>query len=150
MELGWSPLVVETRALARAAPRRLVRSMDDGAQYRRDPLFCSRCVAKCQRRGDPGAQGARRCTRGKQSTGRARWGAVSDRTDHPRDRGCGPNRGRRPVRDTLIVATTVFFFALLATVHLTIAFGLARRPPRWRALVAFVAFPLAPYFALRE
>jgi hypothetical protein len=28
--------------------------------------------------------------------------------------------------------------------------GLARHPPRWRALVAFAVLPLAPYWALRE
>jgi len=54
------------------------------------------------------------------------------------------------MRDMVVVAAVVFFFALFVTSHLTIAFGLARRPPRWRALVALVAFPLAPYFALRE
>ncbi|WP_394832071.1 hypothetical protein LVJ94_36695 [Pendulispora rubella] len=54
------------------------------------------------------------------------------------------------MKDTLTVLATVLFFALLVTVHVAIAAGLSRRPPRARALLALVAFPLAPYFALRE
>jgi hypothetical protein len=40
-------------------------------------------------------------------------------------------------------------FALLVTVHVTIAWGLVRRAPRWHALAAFALVPLAPYLAAR-
>jgi hypothetical protein len=54
------------------------------------------------------------------------------------------------VSDTAIFCVIVASFAALVTVHLTIVFGLFRKPPRWRAVVALVAPPLAPYFALRD
>jgi hypothetical protein len=54
------------------------------------------------------------------------------------------------VKDILLVGGLVLAFALLVTVHVTIAFGLLRRRPRWHGLVAFVVAPLAPYFAWRE
>jgi hypothetical protein len=54
------------------------------------------------------------------------------------------------VRDIVQLSITVLAFALLVTVHCAIAFGLFQRPPRSRALLAFVVVPLAPYFALRE
>ena len=38
-------------------------------------------------------------------------------------------------------------FALLVTVHLAIVYGLARRRLAWRALVALILPPLAPYWA---
>jgi hypothetical protein len=37
-------------------------------------------------------------------------------------------------------------FALLLTAHVALAVGLALQPPRWRALVALVVAPLAPYW----
>lgn len=54
------------------------------------------------------------------------------------------------MKDILLVGGLVLAFALLVTVHLTIAFGLLRRRPRWRGIVAFVVAPLAPWFAWRE
>jgi len=43
-------------------------------------------------------------------------------------------------------AALVVAFATLLTVHVTLAFGLARRPPRWRGLAALVVPPLAPWW----
>jgi hypothetical protein len=37
-------------------------------------------------------------------------------------------------------------FATLVTTHVALVFGLAFDRPRWRALVALVAVPLAPYW----
>jgi hypothetical protein len=54
------------------------------------------------------------------------------------------------VKDIVLFSATVVDFALLVTVHCAIIFGLARRRPRSRALVALVAVPLAPYWAFRE
>ena len=54
------------------------------------------------------------------------------------------------MKDILLVAGLVLAFAILITAHVTIAFGLARRHPRWRAPVALVVAPLAPWFAWRE
>jgi hypothetical protein len=54
------------------------------------------------------------------------------------------------VRDIVLLSVTLVAFALLVTVHVAIAFGLAQRPPRSRALLAFFVVPLAPYFAVRE
>ncbi len=53
-------------------------------------------------------------------------------------------------RDAVIVVVLVAAFATLTTAHTTIALGLARRPPRWRAWVAFFAVPLAPWWGWRE
>jgi hypothetical protein len=53
-------------------------------------------------------------------------------------------------KDTVVVGLLVLAFAWVITVHVAIAFGLAKRPPRWRALVAFFVFVLAPYWAWRE
>jgi hypothetical protein len=54
------------------------------------------------------------------------------------------------VSDTASFALLVLSFATLATAHITIVFGLARRTPWWRAPVAFAIVVLAPYWALRE
>ena len=54
------------------------------------------------------------------------------------------------MKDIVLVAALVLAFALLVTVHVTIAVGLVRRHPRWHGLVAFVVAPLAPYWAWRE
>jgi hypothetical protein len=54
------------------------------------------------------------------------------------------------VRDIVVVALVIVGFAWLVTMHVVLTFGLARRTPRWRALVAFAVPPLAPYFAWRE
>ncbi len=50
-------------------------------------------------------------------------------------------------RDELVAGAVVLAFALLVTAHVTIAAGLLRHPPRWRALAALVVPPLAPYWA---
>lgn len=50
----------------------------------------------------------------------------------------------------IVVGTLVLAFALFLTTHVAITYGLAFRPPRWRALVAFFVAPLAPYWAWRE
>ena len=49
--------------------------------------------------------------------------------------------------DLLLVVLPALCFGLLATVHVGLALSLARDVPRWRALVALVVPPLAPYFA---
>jgi len=54
------------------------------------------------------------------------------------------------VRDTLLFATMILAFATAVTAHVSIAVALASHAPRWRALVALVAIPLAPYWAFRE
>ena len=41
-------------------------------------------------------------------------------------------------------------FALLVTMHVAIAAGLTRKPPRWRGLLALLVPPLAPYWGMRE
>ena len=41
-------------------------------------------------------------------------------------------------------------FALWATAHIAIAHGLVLRTPRWRAPIALLLLPLAPYWALRS
>jgi hypothetical protein len=54
------------------------------------------------------------------------------------------------VKDTVVVATLILAFAFVVTMHVVIAFGLAKRAPRWRALVGFVIPPVAPYWAWKE
>lgn len=54
------------------------------------------------------------------------------------------------MKDIIVVALLVLGFATILTTHLAITFGLARRQPRWRALVAFAVPPFAPYWAWRE
>ena len=53
------------------------------------------------------------------------------------------------MNDRIAVVAMVISFALLVTVHASIAASLAKQSPRWRALVALIGFPLAPYFAYR-
>ncbi len=53
------------------------------------------------------------------------------------------------MRDTLLFSGLVIAFAALCTAHLAIVWSLAQHHPRWRAPVAFVVPPLAPYWALR-
>jgi len=52
--------------------------------------------------------------------------------------------------DLVTFGALVLGFAVLATAHLAIAAGLARRAPRWRSLVGLVIVPMALYWALRE
>lgn len=54
------------------------------------------------------------------------------------------------MRDELIVFALLSSFAILATSHIAIVAGLARRPERHRAPIALFIAPLAPYWALRE
>jgi len=56
----------------------------------------------------------------------------------------------RAVSDLAAVATLVASFAVLVTAHVAVVGGLALRPPRWRAIVALVVPPAAPYWAWRE
>jgi hypothetical protein len=53
------------------------------------------------------------------------------------------------MKDAVLIAGVVVAFATLCTVHVAIVVSLLRQHPRWRALVAFVVPPLAPYWALR-
>ena len=50
----------------------------------------------------------------------------------------------------VVVGSIIIAFALFVTAHVAITYGLAFRPPRWRAPVAFLVAPLAAYWALRE
>lgn len=52
-------------------------------------------------------------------------------------------------RDEIVSLGLVGAFALLVTAHVMLVTGLAARPPRWRAIVALVAAPLAPWWGLR-
>jgi hypothetical protein len=54
------------------------------------------------------------------------------------------------LKDTIVVIALVLSFAVMITAHVAITYGLARRPPRWRAAVAFFVAPLAWYWAWRE
>ncbi len=54
------------------------------------------------------------------------------------------------MKDILLVAIVLIGFAWVITAHVSIVFGLARKQPRWHALVALVVAPLAPYWAWRE
>jgi hypothetical protein len=49
-------------------------------------------------------------------------------------------------RDDLLTTALLVDFAILLTTHVTLVAGLAHRPPRWRAVVALLAAPLAPYW----
>jgi hypothetical protein len=52
--------------------------------------------------------------------------------------------------DAVLVIAIVASFAALVTAHVALAAGLLARPPRARALVAFLVPPLAPYYGARE
>jgi hypothetical protein len=52
--------------------------------------------------------------------------------------------------DLVVVILCVIAFAGWVTLHVLLALGLARRPPRWRALVGLVVIPLAPWWAWQE
>jgi uncharacterized ion transporter superfamily protein YfcC len=53
-------------------------------------------------------------------------------------------------RDESVAAALVLAFAVLVTVHVALVAGLLGRAPRWRAAVAVVVAPLAPYWGFRE
>ena len=52
--------------------------------------------------------------------------------------------------DLVVFIAMITTFALTLTTHVTIAIGLLWRKPRWRALVALLVAPLAPYWAWKE
>ena len=52
--------------------------------------------------------------------------------------------------ETAFFVAMIVGFALAMTAHVTIAFGLFFRPPRYRGLLVLLVLPLAPYWALRE
>ena len=56
----------------------------------------------------------------------------------------------RPMADILLVVALALLFATTVTAHVAIVAGLARRTPRWRALVALVVPVMAPIWALTE
>jgi hypothetical protein len=51
--------------------------------------------------------------------------------------------------DERLLLLLLLSFAAFVTAHVALVFGLATRPPRWRALVALPALPLAPYWGAR-
>jgi hypothetical protein len=53
-------------------------------------------------------------------------------------------------RDEVIFGLLVLAFASFATAHVALCLALARREPRLRAVFAFVAFPLAPVWGVRD
>jgi hypothetical protein len=53
-------------------------------------------------------------------------------------------------RDEVVFGLLVLAFASFATAHVALCLALARRPPRVRAVFAFVAFPLAPFWGARD
>lgn len=56
-----------------------------------------------------------------------------------------------PIKAELVlVVVLVVAFGVLVTVHVALAFGLLRRRPRWRGLVALFVVPLAPIWGWRE
>lgn len=54
------------------------------------------------------------------------------------------------MRDLVVSIALVIALASLITVHVAIVWGLAFRPPRWRAPAAFFVMPLGVYWAWRE
>ena len=53
-------------------------------------------------------------------------------------------------RDEALVLSLLVAFATLVTAHLALVVGLASRPPRWRAILALPALPLAPYWGVQN
>ncbi|MGO9836265.1 MAG: hypothetical protein ACLP1X_18850 [Polyangiaceae bacterium] len=51
--------------------------------------------------------------------------------------------------DEILTLALVLAFALLVTAHVALVAGLAGYVPRWRALVALIAAPLAPYWGFK-
>jgi hypothetical protein len=54
------------------------------------------------------------------------------------------------IRDATVLAVLLVAFAALVTAHLALVFGLSRRAPRWRGVVALVVAPLAPWWGWHE
>jgi hypothetical protein len=53
-------------------------------------------------------------------------------------------------RDAAVMAALLVGFAGLVTAHFALVAGLVCKPPRWRAPVALVVVPLAPWWGWRE
>ncbi len=53
-------------------------------------------------------------------------------------------------RDRIEMGLLVISFAALLTTHVALTIGLTRRRPRWRAIVAFLLPPLAPWWCCQE
>lgn len=54
------------------------------------------------------------------------------------------------VRDIAVLGSLVGAFATLLTIHIALAFAMARRGHRSRALAALIVVPIAPYLGWRE
>jgi hypothetical protein len=54
------------------------------------------------------------------------------------------------MRDEIVVAALVIAFATLVTAHVMLVVGLFARRPLWRAPVALVVAPLAPYWGYEQ
>ena len=54
------------------------------------------------------------------------------------------------MRDLAVFVLLVGSFATFLGMHVAIVSGLSLRRPRWRAPVALLCAPLAPYWALQE
>jgi hypothetical protein len=54
------------------------------------------------------------------------------------------------LRDAITTAVLLVSFATLVTLHVVIAWKLARTKTPWRAAIGFVLPPLAPVYAFRE
>lgn len=54
------------------------------------------------------------------------------------------------MKDRILLGGLVVTFALFVTFLVATAFGLARRPPRLRALLGVLLPPVAVYYAYRE
>jgi hypothetical protein len=52
--------------------------------------------------------------------------------------------------DLTLVLLPSALFGLFVTAHFALVFTLSERPPRFRAVVAFLVPPLAPYWGFRE
>ncbi len=50
--------------------------------------------------------------------------------------------------DAVLLGLLIGSFALLLTSHVGLALGLLSRPPRWRAPIALLVPPLAPYWGM--
>jgi hypothetical protein len=50
----------------------------------------------------------------------------------------------------IVAALLVLAFAVLVTAHVALVFGLARRRPRWRAVVALFVPPLGPVWGWND
>jgi hypothetical protein len=54
------------------------------------------------------------------------------------------------LRDEVVTVALLLVFATFATIHAVLVAGLAARPRRWRAAIALLAVPLAPYWGFKE